>query len=134
MQIRNSSDWRDALPFELPVAAAEAVPGEPTRCSGCGPTSEPWPREALWIVKHRHPTNPAGFVRYYCAEHRPTPALAPPSAARERARRAPRDAAASAPRRTPAPIIPPRATVLCPDCFVEVPATGVCGMCGQRVG
>ena len=26
VQIRNSSDWRDALPFELTVAAAEAVP------------------------------------------------------------------------------------------------------------
>ncbi|MFT4214903.1 MAG: glucose-6-phosphate dehydrogenase, partial [Microbacterium sp.] len=84
MQIRNSSDWRDALPFELPVPAADAIPGEPTRCAGCGPASEPWPREGLWIVKHRHPTNPAGFVRYYCAGHRPTPKPppAPPAPAR----------------------------------------------------
>lgn len=131
MKIRNSSDWRDGLPFELPVAAAEAVPGEATRCSGCGPASEPWPREALWVVKHRHPTNPAGFVRYYCGDHKPTPKLAPAAAAHERARRAPRAAAA---RKPAAPTIPERPTVLCPDCFVVVPATGVCGMCGRQVG
>lgn len=131
VQIRNSSDWRDALPFELPIPAAEAVPGEPTRCAGCGPDSEPWPREALWVVKHRHPNNPAGFVRYYCADHKPTPKLAPPVSAPERARRA--RATAPAPRKAAAPSIPERAAVLCPDCFVEVPATGVCGMCGQQV-
>ncbi|WP_454167347.1 glucose-6-phosphate dehydrogenase [Microbacterium lacticum] len=129
VQIRNSSDWRDALPFELPVAAAEAVPGEPTRCAGCGVDSEPWPREALWVVKHRHPTNPAGYVRYYCAEHKPTPKLAPPVSAPERARRA----ASSGPRKPDAASIPERAVVLCPDCFVQVPPTGVCGMCGQQV-
>ncbi|GAA1637293.1 glucose-6-phosphate dehydrogenase [Microbacterium flavum] len=129
MKIRNSSDWRDALPFELPVAAAEAVPGEPTRCAGCGIDSEPWPREALWVVKHRHPTNPAGFVRYYCADHKPVAKLAPPVSSPERARRS----APSAPRRLAAPTVPERAVVLCPDCFVQVPATGVCGMCGQQV-
>ena len=129
MQIRNSSDWRDALPFELPVAAAEAVPGDATRCAGRGVDSEPWPREALWVVKHRHPTNPAGFVRYYCADHKPTPKLAPPVSAPERARRAP----VSTPRKAAAPTIPERAVVLCPDCFVQVPPTGVCGMCGQQV-
>ncbi|MFT4050801.1 MAG: glucose-6-phosphate dehydrogenase [Microbacterium sp.] len=130
MQIRNSSDWRDALPFELPVAAAEALPGDPTRCAACGPGSEPWPREGLWVVKHRHPNNPAGFVRYYCADHKPVPQLAPRAAAPERARRA----SASAPRKPAAPTIPERVAALCPDCFVEVPATGVCGMCGARVG
>ncbi|WP_204965072.1 glucose-6-phosphate dehydrogenase [Microbacterium dextranolyticum] len=133
MQIRNSSDWRDALPFELPVAAADAVPGDPTRCAGCGPESEPWPREALWVVKHRHPTNPAGFVRFYCADHKPTPKLAPaPAAAPERARRT-RAASSAAPRKVAAPTIPERPAVFCPDCFVQVPATGVCGMCGTQV-
>ena len=132
VQIRNSSDWRDALPFELPVPAAEAMPGEPTRCAGGGPDSEPWPREGLWIVKHRHPNNPAGFVRYYCADHKPTPKLAPPPvSAPERARRT---RAAATPRKAAAPSIPERVAVLCPDCFVEVPASGVCGMCGQQVG
>lgn len=126
MRIRNSSDWRDALPFERPVEAAEAVPGEPTRCVGCGPDSEPWPREGLWVVKHRHPTNPAGFVRFYCAEHRPTPKLAP-APAPAKARRV------STPRKPAAPTIPQREAVMCTDCFVEVPASGVCGMCGQRV-
>lgn len=134
VQIRNSSDWRDALPFELPVSAAEAVPGDATRCSGCGPTSEPWPREALWVVKHRHPTNPAGFVRFYCAEHKPAAKMAPAAAAApERARRTRAAAGSPAPRKAPAPIIPEREAVLCPDCFVQVPATGVCGMCGARV-
>lgn len=133
VQIRNSSDWRDALPFELPVAAADAVPGDPTRCAGCGPDSEAWPREALWVVKHRHPTNPAGFVRFYCADHKPTPKLAPaPAAAPERARRT-RAASSAAPRKVAAPTIPERPAVFCPDCFVQVPATGVCGMCGTQV-
>lgn len=131
VQIRNSSDWRDALPFELPVPAAEAVPGEPIRCVACGPDSEAWPREALWAVKHRHPTNPAGFVRYYCADHKPTPKLAPPVSAPERARRT---RAAAPARKLAAPTIPERVAVLCPDCFVEVPATGLCGMCGQQIG
>ena len=108
MKIRNSSDWRDSLPFELPVAAAEAVPGEATRCSGCGPDSEPWPREALWIVKHRHPTNPAGFVRFYCADHKPTPKLAPPVSAPERARRA----TSPSPRKAAAPTSPQRPSLM----------------------
>lgn len=131
VRIRNSSDWRDALPFELPVPAAEAVPGEPTRCAGCGADSEAWPREGLWVVKHKHPNNPAGFVRYYCAEHKPTPKLAPPVSAPERVRRA--RAVAPAARKAAAPSIPERVAVLCPDCFVEVPHSGICGMCGQQV-
>lgn len=131
VQIRNSSDWRDSLPFELAVAASDAVPGDATRCAGCGPDSEPWPREALWIVKHRHPTNPAGFVRYYCADHKPVAKVAPASAAAPA--RPPRTRAASTPRKAAAPIIPERPAVFCPDCFVQVPATGVCGMCGTQV-
>lgn len=129
MKITNSSDWRDALPFDIPVDAAENVPGEPTRCVTCGPDSEPFPREALWAVKHRHPNNPAGFVRFYCAEHKPKPKLAPPVSAPERARRE----RVSTPRRAATPTIPERVASLCPDCFVEVPASGVCGMCGQQV-
>lgn len=128
VQIRNSSDWRDALPFERPIPAAEAVPGDPTRCAGCGAGSEPWPREGLWVFKHKHPNNPAGYVRYYCAEHKPTPQLAPPVSAPERARRA-----APSTRRVAAPTIPERVAALCPDCYVEVPPTGTCGMCGQQV-
>ncbi len=132
MKIRTSSDWRDALPFDAPLRASEAVPGEPTRCAGCGPSSESREREDLWVVKHRHPNNPAGFVRFYCAAHRPVvaarPDPVPPKAPRER--RAPRAAS----NRLPAPTIAERPAVMCPDCFVEVPATGVCGMCGQPVG
>jgi hypothetical protein len=129
MKIRTSSDWRDALPFETPLHAAEAVPGEPTRCAACGPGSEPREREDLWVVKHRHPNNHAGFVRYYCLAHRPQPAAAPAPAAATRVKRE----RVSTPRRPAAPTVPERVAALCPDCFVEVPATGVCGMCGQRV-
>lgn len=127
MQIRTSSDWREALPFETPLLASEAMPGEPARCAGCTVDTAPLPRTELWAVKHRHPNNPAGFVRLYCLSHRPAarPAVsAPPSTRRERAATA---------RRLPAPTIPERPAVLCPDCFVEVPATGVCGMCGRQV-
>ena len=77
MKITRSSDWRDALPFETPVLAADAVPGEPTRCVSCPAGSEPRERTELWVVKHRHPNNHAGFVRYYCAEH--APKTAPPT-------------------------------------------------------
>lgn len=130
MKITNSSDWRDALPYETPLRASEAVPGDPTRCATCGPTSELRERDDLWVVKHRHPNNPAGFVRLYCLEHRPVVATRPEPVAT-----APRTRRAAAPRtpRVAAPSIPERAAVMCPDCFVEVPATGVCGMCGQRV-
>lgn len=127
MKIRNSADWRDAIPFDTPLRAADAVPGEAVRCTACGPDSELRERDDLWVVKHRHPTNPAGFVRFYCTSHRPVIAPrtppAPVKAPRER----------RAPSRPAAPTIPARAAVFCPDCFVEVPATGVCGMCGQQV-
>lgn len=129
MKIRTSSDWRDALPFDTPLRASEAVPGEPTRCATCGPGSDAREREDLWVVKHRHPNNPAGFVRFYCLAHRPTVAARPePARAPAREKRAPRATA-----RVAAPTIPERPAVFCPDCFVEVPATGVCGMCGQPV-
>ncbi|WP_425837936.1 glucose-6-phosphate dehydrogenase [Microbacterium sp. PA5] len=132
MKIRNSSDWRDAIPFDTPLRASEAVPGEATRCATCGPSSEVREREELWVVKHRHPNNPAGFVRLYCLAHRPVIATRPePVAKAPRERRAPRAASST---RVAAPTVPERPAVFCPDCFVEVPATGVCGMCGQRVG
>lgn len=136
MKIRTSSDWRDALPFESPVPAAEAAPGDPARCAGCGADAAPLPRTELWVVKHRHPNNPAGFVRLYCGTHRPASApVAAASTPGTTARRTP--ASRPSATRTPAvakPTIPERPAVLCPDCFVEVPPTGVCGMCGQRVG
>ena len=125
MQIRTSSDWRDALPFDTPVRADEAVPGEPARCAAC-PVSEPArDRADLWAVKLQHPNNPAGFVRLYCGAHRPQPRPAP-AAAQSRPRRA-------APRKPAAPTVPERQAALCPDCFVEVPSSGLCGMCGQQL-
>jgi len=129
MKITRSSDWRDALPFEIPLRASDAVPGEHTRCAGCGADSPVFAREDLWVVKHRHPNNHAGFVRFYCTDHRPQlKVAAAPVTRRETARR---ERVASTPRHV-APVVERPAT-LCPDCFVEVPATGVCGMCGQRV-
>jgi len=136
MKITRSSDWRDALPFEVPVLAADAVPGEPTRCVSCPAGSEPLERTELWAVKHRHPNNHAGFVRYYCAEHAPkTAPPPPPSVARPGKARGtapkPRLERTVAPKRPAASLDVVRA--MCPNCFVEVSATGECGMCGQQV-
>ena len=137
MRVVQSSDWRDAIPFDVPTPAAEAAPGEPTRCFACGASGEPLPRTELWAVKHRHPNHHAGFVRFYCAAHTPAaPAPAAAAAPAGRTPRAARPAAAKAPRRE----APARRTVdtdtvraMCPDCFVEVSATGECGMCGRQV-
>ncbi len=135
MRIVQSSDWRDGIPFDAPTRASEAAPGEPTRCFACGPASAPREREDLWAVKHRHPTQHGGYVRFYCSAHAPAPAPAPtaPAPGRARAPRAARTAPArrEAPARRPAD--PDVVRAMCPDCFVEVSATGTCGMCGRQV-
>jgi hypothetical protein len=136
MRIAESSDWRSALPFETPVLVAEVSPGDDSRCFGCGPEAEALPRTELWAVKHRHPKNHSGFVRFYCADHKPAApviaaAPAPVSARRAPARREPRAPRETIPRRPAVSDAPPRA--MCPDCFVEVSATGECGMCGTKV-
>ena len=130
MKIVASSDWRDDLQFETPVLVADVIPGEDTRCSVCGGDSQPLPRTELWAVKHRHPKQHGGYVRFYCLEHRPAAKLPPVSTVPARSS-SPRGERRAAPRRTPAAEERPRA--LCPNCFVEVPATGVCGMCGTTV-
>lgn len=134
MRITRSSDWRDALSFDMPFRAADVAPGEPARCAACPGDADALPRTDLWAVKHRHPTNPAGFVRFYCAAHTPkAPARPVAAAAPARASRAPRREPArreTIPKRqAPTDIV----RAMCPDCFVEVSATGECGMCGQRV-
>ncbi|MBD3941305.1 glucose-6-phosphate dehydrogenase [Microbacterium sp. NEAU-LLC] len=129
MKIVASADWRDAVPFENPVLVADVVPGEPTRCFSCGPDSELLPRTELWAYKHRHPKNHDGYVRFYCAFHVPQAAPKPQVAAPAPTSRAksPRPAAE---RRVPKPVVPERVRAMCPNCFVEVSATGECGMCG----
>lgn len=137
MKIVASADWRDAIPFETPLVVATVAPGEATRCATCGALSEPLPREELWAVKHRHPNNHAGFVRFYCAAHVPETAPAPaapaPAAKRVSAPRTLRSASprAAAERRVETGAEKPRA--VCPDCFMEVSATGLCGNCGTQV-
>ncbi|MCH6230147.1 glucose-6-phosphate dehydrogenase [Microbacterium sp. CFH 31415] len=128
MKVVASSDWRDDLAFETPTLVAEVSPGEPTRCSVCGGSSEPLPRTELWAVKHRHPKQHGGFVRFYCQTHLPVIQRAPAAPARPTAAKPARRAA---PRRSTPAEERPRA--LCPNCFVEVPPTGVCGMCGTEV-
>lgn len=132
MKIVAGSDWRDALPFDIPVPVDDVAPGGDARCAGCTASAPPHPRSALWAVKHRHPKNHAGYVRFYCAEHRPEPPAVPVvPPAPQRAARRPAAARETAPKR-PAPaldVVRP----MCPDCFVEVSATGECGMCGMRV-
>ncbi|MBM3716179.1 MULTISPECIES: glucose-6-phosphate dehydrogenase [Microbacterium] len=135
MKIVSSQDWRDALGFDVPVLVADVVPGEPTRCVACGADSELRPRTELWAVKHRHPKHHGGFVRFYCADHKPAvapppaPAPVPLKAARSRAPRA--ESRTTTPKPTPITDRPTRA--MCPDCFVEVSAGGDCGMCGAQV-
>lgn len=132
MKITASSDWRDSLAFDTPVVVADVLPGEPARCATCGTDSEPRARTELWVVKHRHPNNHAGFVRFYCSDHRPKPAPRPAvvAAPLRAGTRPTRERRPAATRSAPA-VERPRA--VCPDCFVEVPSTGVCGMCGQQV-
>ena len=128
MKIVASADWRDSVPFENPVLLADVVPGEPTRCFSCGPESELLPRTELWAYKHRHPKNHDGYVRFYCAYHVPAAAIVPqPAAAPVRAKSSSRPAAE---RRVAKPVVPERVREMCPNCFVEVSATGECGMCG----
>lgn len=135
MRVASSADWRDALPFETPVPAAEVAPGDPARCSGCASDVPSWPRTELSAVKHRHPKHHSGFVRFYCAAHVPAVQAppAPPVATRPgrtpRAPRPPREPRGATSRAA----AQERPRAVCPDCFIEVSATGECGMCGQRI-
>ena len=134
MKIVSSSDWRDAIAFDVPVVVADVVPGEPTRCVGCGADGELFDRTELWAVKHRHPKHHGGFVRFYCDAHKPAPAPAPavPVVAKKTRASAPRaERRPTSPKPTPVTDRPTRA--MCPDCFVEVSAGGDCGMCGAQV-
>jgi hypothetical protein len=116
------------------VSLVDIAPGEATRCFVCGPASEVLPREELQAYKHRHPGNHDGYVRFYCGQHVPAaPALAevaaPKAARRSRVPGERREPAAS--RRV---AVPERARPVCPDCFMEIPPTGVCGNCGKTLG
>lgn len=141
MKIVASSDWRDDIPFETPMVVADLVPGDPAGCAVCRNDAELWPRTQLWAVKHRHPKHHGGHVRFYCAAHVPAPPAPAPTApaaparagrpAPRSARTAPRPERTVAARRTPWLDERPRA--VCPTCFVEVPASGTCGFCGETV-
>lgn len=139
MKIVDSADWRDRLAYEAPYPVAEVLPGDPARCAVCTADIAPYDRAELWAVKHRHPKNHGGFVRFYCAAHLPARPVAPPPApVRAAAARRPaaRPAArASEPRvpRSTAPLPSDVVRAMCPDCYVEVSATGECGMCGARI-
>lgn len=129
MKFTATSDWRDEIAFETPMLVADIVPGEPTRCSVCGGESELRSRTELWAIKHRHPNQHAGYVRFYCDAHLPVIAApVPPVETRRSAARAERTAAV---RRPAAVDVKPRA--MCPDCYVEISAKGLCGICGMQV-
>lgn len=134
MRIASSSDWRQNIPFETPLLVADIAPGEPGRCASCPADAPARERTELWAVKHRHPNNHDGFVRFYCVEHRPEPprASAPAAPAARPKRTAARQAA---PARTSAtkPVVPERVRAVCPTCFLEANANGVCGMCGEQI-
>ncbi|HAQ59194.1 MAG TPA: glucose-6-phosphate dehydrogenase, partial [Microbacterium sp.] len=135
MKITGSTDWREQLPFDVPVLVADVVPGDPTRCSGCGVDSALHDRTELWAVRRRNPQSHAGVVRFHCAAHLPPPP-APVGSGGDSRRRLPaaRTARAAAPRTASRrPAVPERVAPVCPSCFIEVPSTGVCGMCGERI-
>lgn len=129
MKITASSDWRDSLAFDAPTVVSEIAPGEDTRCSVCGPDSAPRERTDLWALKHRHPTDHAGYVRFYCKDHVPVIERKPAAAAAKAS--APRVERKTAPRRPMLSDAPLRA--LCPNCFVETSAKGLCGICGTQL-
>ncbi|WP_404433857.1 glucose-6-phosphate dehydrogenase [Microbacterium lacus] len=130
MKITASSDWRDSLAFDAPTVVSEIAPGEDTRCSVCGPASDARPRTELWALKHRHPTDHAGYVRFYCTEHLPVIDRKPAAAktAKANAARAERKTATRRPMLSDAPL-----RALCPNCFVETSAKGLCGICGTQL-
>ncbi|WP_417561685.1 glucose-6-phosphate dehydrogenase [Microbacterium sp.] len=139
MKITRTSDWREALPFETPIIADTVMPGEPARCVTCGVGSDPLPRTELWAVKHRHPHDPAGSVRLYCAAHTPRVPEPAPVASPSRTKGATRPAGRARPPRPSerAPRAPQREdkpALVCPNCFMEVPSSGICGVCGEKVG
>ncbi len=127
MKVAKTADWRDAIPFDSPVIVADVVPGEMTHCSVCGNDSELRDRSELWAVKHRHPHHHDGYVRFYCNEHVPRvhARMAAPAATPVLGERRP------SAHRSPAASDVVRA--MCPDCFTEVSAKGLCGNCGQQV-
>ncbi|GAA1946907.1 glucose-6-phosphate dehydrogenase [Microbacterium deminutum] len=127
MRVAKTADWRDAIPFETPMLVADVVPGEMSRCSVCGGGSELRSRSELWAVKHRHPHHHDGYVRFYCSEHVPRVQVTVSSPALNPVRGERRPAA----HRSPAASDVVRA--MCPDCFIEVSATGQCGNCGLQV-
>ena len=139
MKVAKTADWRDGVPFDLPVIAAEVAPGEPTRCFVCGTDSEPRERTELWAVKHEHPHHHDGYVRFYCQEHTPkivqsvAPILpVPKTSGRRPAARAAGTGERQLPARRPA-VADDKPRAMCPDCFIEVSALGLCGVCGQTV-
>lgn len=128
MKVVASSDWRDDLAFETPTIVAEVSPGEDARCSVCGGDSDPVPRTELWAVKHRHPKQHGGYVRFYCQTHLPVTPQSAPAAAGVSRRPSASGERRAAPHRSTS--IEDRPRAVCPNCWVEVPSTGVCGICG----
>jgi hypothetical protein len=130
------------VPFEIPVSLAEVAPGDETRCFVCGPESDEVPREELQAYKHRHPRNHDGYVRFYCVRH--VPAAPPAPIETSPAVKARRPRVAAEPRRVPGSSrrdsasarlagTPERVRPVCPNCFMEIPPTGVCGNCGYTL-
>jgi hypothetical protein len=131
VKFAGTSDWRDAIPFDSPVIVATVVPGDPARCSGCGADAPLRPRTELWALKQHHPHHHDGYVRFFCREHLPAVRSSAPPAEIRRERTAARAERAPSTRRSPVVDEKPRA--LCPNCFIEVPGSGICGVCGEKV-
>ena len=138
MKVASAADWRANLPFETPVVLAEVVPGEDARCFVCGPESEAIARTEIWAFKHPHPHHHHGLVRFYCGAHVPQVKAPPTAPAATRGGTRPTRSARPAPRveraaPTKRPLPSDAVRAMCPNCFIEVSAKGLCGVCGTQI-
>lgn len=133
----------ERIEFERPYPFVEVDGRDETLCTVCGPESYPWPASELTAIKHHSVRREQGIWRLYCREHLLTDRGLPPEEPPKKKRTVrvagakstgvptgattPRSTASKPQESAPAP------EVICPDCWIVVPATGVCGVCGERV-
>lgn len=105
-------DERSYLAWENPTRLSEIdAQAAPRRCTECRRSGIEtfYPADEVVIVKHRHESQPLGHLTVHCSKH-------PPGRDWEGD-----DREAGRVNRT---------GETCPNCFVQMPLSGVCPMCG----
>lgn len=105
-------DERPYLDWETPILLSELNPqAEPRMCTLCSRSGDGtlYPADKVVIVKHRHVGQPLGHLTLHCSEH-------PPGRDWESG-----DAQVGRVNRT---------GETCPNCFIQMPLSGVCPVCG----